>query len=85
MKETLGRGQCVDFWVRSSSTGSDSHESRGSLCSGKIDDASQRKQTTFSKGGSHVQRAEKQELAGSGQSPVVMKGDCFLESSQNYI
>lgn len=33
----------------------------------------------------HMSRAEKQEQAGSGESPVVMKGDCFLESRQNPI
>lgn len=79
----LGQGQCVDFWVRGSSTISDSHESRGSLCGGKINDASLHKQTTFSKSGSHVKRAEKQEQAGSGESLMVMKGVCFLESGQN--
>lgn len=63
----------------------DSHESRGGLSSGKIDDASQHKQTTLSKSGSHVERAEKQEQARSGERPVVMKGTCFLESSQNCI
>lgn len=64
---------------------SDSHESRGSLCSGKIDDTSQHKQTAFSESGSHVERAEKQDQAGSREGPVVRKGACFLESSQNCI
>lgn len=85
MKKILWRGQRVDLQVRSSSTISDSHESRGSIYSGKIDDASQHKQTAFSKSGSHVKGAEKQEQAGSRESPVVMKGACFLESSQNCI
>ena len=64
---------------------SDVRESRGGLSSGKIEDASQHKQTTLPKSGSRVERAGKQEQASSGERPVVMKGACFLESSQNCV
>lgn len=47
------------------------HMRAGQPLQWETDDASQHKQMTFSKRGSHVETAERQDQAGPGESPVV--------------